>query len=511
MTEQPLAGLGVLVTRPEPEGGALAAALTDAGASPWQLPGVEIHSHAPEEGLLDRARASLDTALFVFVSRNAVRFGLPALGGTPARVLAVGPATAAELAAAGVTVVSESAGFDSEALLELDLLADPLDEEVWIVRGVGGRAHLGDTLAARGASVSYLEVYHRAPPAPEPALLAETLAAWRHGGIGVVTATSVEILDNLRNLLGSEYADLLSGTPLVTASERVVQRAAETGHRAECVMAGAPGDADLVSALADWHSRRSQSTGNAAMNENKHGPEEPGQEEAAVADDAAAADSTPHPEAPAPAGGGRGLAATALVIALAGAGASGFHWWQSLGQGEAAVSEAARLEGSVNRVNSGLQDLDNRLTTLERSAGAAGRRIDDLKGSVQADLARLGSRDRELESRLATVASREPAAEQALLSLSFSLSCSFLLLQTTSFSTSSHFFSFLPSVSFFFLSSTHCRYSSSPIHFFPLSCSFLLLQIAFFLVGVFVLFYFDGFFLHLFLLLLYYYYFYFHH
>ncbi len=225
MTEQPLAGLGVLVTRPEPEGGALAGALTDAGARPWQLPGVEIRSHAPEEDGLDRARASLDTALFVFVSRNAVRFGLPALGGVPTRALAVGPATAAELAAAGVTVVSESAGFDSEALLTLDLLAEPLDEEIWIVRGVGGRALLGDTLSARGANVSYLEVYRRTPPDPEPAVLAETLAAWRHGGIGVVTATSVEILDNLRNLLGSEYADLLSGTPLVTASERVVQRA----------------------------------------------------------------------------------------------------------------------------------------------------------------------------------------------------------------------------------------------------------------------------------------------
>lgn len=415
MTDGPLAGLGVLVTRPEPDGEPLARKLADAGATVWPLPAVRIEASTPEEGLLGHARASLDTALFIFVSRNAVRFGLPILGGSPARVLAVGPSTARELSAAGISVLSESAGFDSESLLRLDLLAEPLDEEVWIVRGEGGRALLGDTLTARGAKVAYLEVYRRRPPTPDARILADTLAAWRHGGVGAATATSVEILDNLRNLLGSEYADLLSETPLVTASERVVQRAAETGHRAERIIADAPGDESLVSALAAWHGTGSKKrTGNAAMNENKQGQEEPGQDEAAAAETEAAAESEPASAAPPASGGGKGLAATALVVALAGAGASGFHWWQGQNLGDAAVSEAARLEGNVNRVDAGLRELDNRLTSLERTADSADRRIDSLRGSLQEDLARLSSRGRALETRLAAMASSDPGAEPAI-------------------------------------------------------------------------------------------------
>ena len=414
MNEGTLAGLGVLVTRPEPDGEALARRLADAGATVWRLPALDIEPIAPDENVLNRARASLDSGLFVFVSRNAVRFGLPALGGRPARALAVGPSTAEELASADVPVLAESAGYDSESLLRLGLLAEPLDEEIWIVRGDGGRALLGDTLAGRGATVTYLEVYRRSPPDPDPAVLADVLSAWQHGGIGAVTATSVEIVDNLRNLLGSQYADLLSGTPLVTASERVVKRAAETGHRAESIIADAPGDAGLVSALADWHGHLSKRTGNAAMNENKHGRDESGQDEAAAAEDSPPADTTAATADPPESGGGKGLAATALVIALAGAGASAFHWWQGQGLEDAAVSEGARLEGSINRMDSGLRDLENRLTGLERTAADAGRRIDSLQGSVREDLARLSTRDRALETRLATVASRDPAAEPAM-------------------------------------------------------------------------------------------------
>jgi uncharacterized protein HemX/uroporphyrinogen-III synthase len=418
VTDGPLVGLGVLVTRPEPDDGPLARKLADAGAIVWQLPAVRIEAATPDEDLLGRARASLDTGLFIFVSRNAVRFGLPALGGPPARALAVGPSTARELSAAGISVLSESAGFDSETLLRLDLLTEPLDEEIWIVRGEGGRALLGETLAARGAKVAYLEVYRRRPPKPEPKVLADTLAAWRHGGVGAVTATSVEILDNLRNLLGSEYADLLSEAPLVTASERVVQRAAETGHRAERIVADSPGDEGLVSALAAWHGAGRKRTGNAAMNENKHGPEEPGQDEAAAVGDAAAAEAEAAAETtqasadPPASGGGKGLAATALVVALAGAGASGFHWWQGQSLGDAAVSEAARLEGNVKRVDAGLTTLENRLTNLEGTADSAGRRLDSLRGSLQEDFARLSARDRALEARLAAVASRDPAADE---------------------------------------------------------------------------------------------------
>ena len=44
------------------------------------------------------------------------------------------------------------------------LLGALAGKNIFIIRGKGGRALLGDTLSARGAQVNYVEVYKRALP-----------------------------------------------------------------------------------------------------------------------------------------------------------------------------------------------------------------------------------------------------------------------------------------------------------------------------------------------------------
>ncbi len=102
----------------------------------------------------------------VFISKNAVNFGVPLLEQYwpqwPIRLqwFAVGSATAATLQGFGINSVYPELA-SSEGLLEMDDLKQVSGNKVLIVRGVGGRETLKTGLLARGAIVEYLEVYER--------------------------------------------------------------------------------------------------------------------------------------------------------------------------------------------------------------------------------------------------------------------------------------------------------------------------------------------------------------
>ena len=101
----------------------------------------------------------------IFISRNAVEFGLPFLSAYwPQWPLslswyAVGPATAKKLKREGIQSLSPRLA-SSEGLLALPTLTGKVGR-VLIVRGIGGRELLRQTLTDRGATVDYLEVYKR--------------------------------------------------------------------------------------------------------------------------------------------------------------------------------------------------------------------------------------------------------------------------------------------------------------------------------------------------------------
>lgn len=256
-----LSGLGVLVTRPEPQAAPLALRLESEGARVFRLPAMDFEPHG-DRPALRAALGPLDRFRWViFVSANAVKFGAFLLDGARgARLAAVGPATAAALERAGQRVsLVPAGGFDSEALLATPELNDVANCRVLIVRGDGGRELLGEELVRRGADVAYAEVYARRCARPIPGAVQAVEDAWTAGQIDVVTATSAELLRCLVELLTPTGRTLLRGSVVLAGGPRIAAAAREIGLDGEIVVARAPDDAGLVDALLEWrrHTTRS--------------------------------------------------------------------------------------------------------------------------------------------------------------------------------------------------------------------------------------------------------------
>ncbi len=248
MPDQPLAGRGVLVTRPAAQAAELAAAIEGAGGTAIRFPAIEIQGRDP--GIVERELAALPPADIVFfASPNAVEFGLAAAA-PGARLAAIGPATAAALRARGRTVdIRSPGGFDSEALLQEPALQDVRGRRVRIVRGDRGRELLASTLKERGAAVDYLSVYRRLPARHSEEELDALERLWRNGAVDIVTVMSVETLDNLLTALPRYCVEALPATPLVTPSRRVIQTAADQIPAVHAMLAPGPLPADMLRAL----------------------------------------------------------------------------------------------------------------------------------------------------------------------------------------------------------------------------------------------------------------------
>jgi len=162
----------ILATRPEPLIGGLVRKLTAANFEAVPLPLLEIRPidiHAEAAGVARQLILNLDLfTKVIFISRNAARIGSDLIDQYwpqfPVGVdwFAIGAGTAAELAKFGIEA-QVNAGLDSESLLAAPQLQDLAEQRILIVKGVGGRDLLAQTLEARGAKVDSLEVYDRVP------------------------------------------------------------------------------------------------------------------------------------------------------------------------------------------------------------------------------------------------------------------------------------------------------------------------------------------------------------
>ena len=259
MSRGPLSGRRIVVTRPRERAVTLATLIREAGGEPLVFPAIEIRDLEDPKSFFALADRLAEFDLAIFVSPTAVKRAMALLrvrrGDAPwpagLRIAAIGRGSRRELEREGFSgVIAPVANADSEALLSLPELARVEDLYVVVFRGAGGRELLGETLAARGASVEYAECYARARPEADVGTL---LAAWARGAVDAVTASSGEGLANLSDMLGPQGREWLGRTPLFVPHARIAEAAARLGIR-DVTVAGA-GDAEMLAALVAYFSR----------------------------------------------------------------------------------------------------------------------------------------------------------------------------------------------------------------------------------------------------------------
>jgi len=257
MSESTLNGFGVLVTRPEHQADELATAIEDAGGEAIRFPVIDIEPHDSVD--VNRRLETLPAAdIAIFISTNAVIYGLSYANGDQTRIAAIGPSTKSAIESAGRQVdIYPAQGFDSEHLLAESALQEVAGKNIRIIRGDSGRELLADTLRERGATVDYLPVYRRLTRVYSPSLLTGLEHRWRDGQLNCVIAMSVDSLDKLLEILTPGCRELMAETPLVTPSARVLQRASDRIPEAKVTLAESPKTDDMVRALVAC--RRSKS------------------------------------------------------------------------------------------------------------------------------------------------------------------------------------------------------------------------------------------------------------
>ena len=215
----------VVLTRPQADSERLSEALQNEGFQTRVMPIITIEAIPTAEQA--PAPSLSDDALCIFISANAVRFGLPQLGSALARdsdltVIAVGNKTRDTLAAEGIQA-QVPVRADSEGLLAMPALSAPDSRDVVIVKGEGGRELLASELTGRGARVTEWACYRRCWPEVDLSGLIEISAGL------IFQASSGEMVSRLSELLaGGGQADLFQSS-IIVPSDRVARLATEIG------------------------------------------------------------------------------------------------------------------------------------------------------------------------------------------------------------------------------------------------------------------------------------------
>ena len=200
-----LAGLRIMVTRPDRQAAALADALTALGAEAVICPVIAIEPIAVDPALLqDLGRYDW----LVLTSANGVdRFRellRDAGRDFPAqiKVAAIGPETAGRATEAGMTPALVPPRFIAEELADALAAATAPGARILLARAAGARDVLPEQLRVRGAHVDVLETYRAVAPAGVGAQLAACLP-----GVDMITFTSSSTVRHFIDAMPGALAD----------------------------------------------------------------------------------------------------------------------------------------------------------------------------------------------------------------------------------------------------------------------------------------------------------------
>ena len=138
---------------------------------------------------------------------------------------------------------------NSEGLLATSALQQVAGKYILIFRGQQGRNLLGDELRARGANVSYCEVYRRKKPEYGADGFAQITTEQFPT---LVVFTSNEGMENLLALTNGRERRELLGITWLLISERMRESAVNLGHNAATIIAANANDEGIQQTINEW-------------------------------------------------------------------------------------------------------------------------------------------------------------------------------------------------------------------------------------------------------------------
>ncbi len=225
LERRPLYGKRVVVTRARAQASGLAATLHGLGAEVVELPAIRIEPLLGTAAVRDAVSDLHTYALVCLTSPNGVRLLFEAMAAqnrdaralANATVAAIGPGTAAELAARGVIADIVPERFVAEALVEALAAVEVANRPVLVARAAEARDVLPEALAERGAAVDVVALYETVRERPEPGAVEAAATA------DYVTFTSSSTVRNLLDAVGDGFprdARVVSIGPITSATAR---------------------------------------------------------------------------------------------------------------------------------------------------------------------------------------------------------------------------------------------------------------------------------------------------
>ena len=246
-------GYRIWVTRPLGQCENLCRLIENAGGKAIQFPVIEIVPVRQQRALAELCQELQTSHLIIFVSRNAVDLADSAVPEffkiiAGKQIMAIGEGTRTKLQERGISnVICPDSGIGSEALLEQEQLRPEVlaGKSILVVRGIGGRDKLAETLGQAGIAINYLEVYARRQPEMSKKNLENV---WQDTPPDAIVVTSVEGLHNLVNMTPAARMEKLLQTPLVLMSKRIQSVAQSLGFTGGSAVATKAADDDLLQA-----------------------------------------------------------------------------------------------------------------------------------------------------------------------------------------------------------------------------------------------------------------------
>ena len=264
--KKPLFGLRALVTRSAEQAGDLAAALRAVGAVPVLRPMIRLSSPT-DPGQLLKLESTLSSLSdyddVVLSSTNAVRFFVQSVKAagrgeelirSRARILCMGPSTAAAAREAGLAVhLSARAGLgDAHDLLEEILIAMPVKgRRVLIPRSDIGRQVLARGLEEAGARVDAPVFYLNSRPSVDVEALRTDI---RSGNLPILTFSSPSAVDHFSALMDEETQGSCGRCIIVAIGQTTAGALKEAGLPPDVVPKN-PGARAMAVALAQHVAR----------------------------------------------------------------------------------------------------------------------------------------------------------------------------------------------------------------------------------------------------------------